>query len=278
MIAQFAYALRPMERRTAANGVVYYISPLLERRGVPHAFSTRLGGKSPPPFDSLNLGNPSGCATQDDYGRIYENYDLLQHAVGLARRTRCWVHQVHGGAVVEVDGNFESGVKADAMVTGDHSRILAVRVADCVPVLLATDDGSRVAAIHAGWRGVIAGIVPAAVSRLRLSASSSATLVCAIGPSISLDAFEVGPEVIAQFRQQFGPGAPVKARDDDGKSHVDLRAAIALQLRSAGLCAENIDISDRCTFRDADEFFSHRRDRGVTGRMAALISPAGSAG
>src|SRR5687767_7608958 len=125
-----------MERRTATNGVVYYASPLLEQRRVPHAFSTRLGGISPPPFDSLNLGNPSGCAAQDDYGRIYANYELLQNAIGVAGRQRCWVHQVHGGTVVDVDDLFESGVKADAMVTSDARKILAVRVADCVPVLL----------------------------------------------------------------------------------------------------------------------------------------------
>ena len=262
-----------MERRAAANGVVYYASPLLERRGVPHAFSTRVGGQSPPPFDSLNLGNPSGCASQDDYGRIYANYDLLQAAIGVAGRTRCWVHQVHGGMVVDVAEHFESGVKADAMVTSDLSKILAVRVADCVPVLLATDDGARVAAVHAGWRGVTAGIVPTAVARLRVR--EPYRVLAAIGPCISFDGFEVGPEVIEQFRQHFGADAPLNTRAD-GKGHVDLRAAIALQLQRAGIARGEIDISDRCTVRDADEFFSHRRDAGVTGRMAALISPAGS--
>ena len=135
--------------------MVYYASPLLEHAGVPHAFSARVGGVSPPPFDSLNLGNPSGCDVQDDYPRIYQNYDLLQAAAGLTGRTRCWVHQVHGGTVIDTPrgGEFESGVKADAMVSDDAGRILAVRVADCVPVLLATRDGRRVAAIHAGGAG-----------------------------------------------------------------------------------------------------------------------------
>jgi YfiH family protein len=255
--------------------VIYYASPLLEARGVPHAFSTRLGGKSPPPFDSLNLGNPSGCDMQDDYGRIYENYDLLQDAIGVAGRTRCWVHQVHGGTVVEAADGFESGVKADGMVSDDPTKILAVRVADCVPVLLATDDGAHVAAIHAGWRGVIEQVVPAAAGRVRLRTPGN--LVAAIGPSISAEAFEVGPEVIQRFRDRFGDEAPVRMRGD-GRGHVDLRAAIALQLRAAGVAANHIDISGRCTVRDGDEFFSHRRDRGVTGRMAALISPAGNAG
>ena len=264
-----------MERRVARNGVVYYVSPLLEARGVRHAFSTRLGGKSPPPFDSLNLGNPSGCDVQDDYGRIYQNYDLLQDAIGVAGLTRCWVHQVHGGTVVEAEDEFESGVKADAMVSDDRTKILAVRVADCVPVLLATDDGAHVAAIHAGWRGVIEQVVPAAADRVRFRTPRN--LVAAIGPSISAQAFEVGPEVIERFRDRFGDAAPITMRQD-GKGHVDLRAAIALQLRAAGVSADHIDISDRCTVRDRNQFFSHRRDRGVTGRMAALISPAGDGG
>lgn len=263
-----------LQRRAAAAGPVYYVSPLLESRGVPHAFSTRIGGLSPAPFDSLNLGNPSGCATQDDYGRIYQNYDLLQAAAGLGGRERCWVHQVHGGAVISIHRGqpFESGAKADALVTDDADRIAAVRVADCVPVLIATDDGRAVAAVHAGWRGVIAGVVPNAVAAVRqLAGDDAAAVVAAIGPCIGFDAFEVGPEVIEQFEATFA-AAPVRRRED-GKGHVDLRQAIRLQLRALGLDDPRIDATDRCTFRDGDEFFSHRRDQGVTGRMAALIAP-----
>ena len=253
--------------------MVYYASPLLERAGVQHAFSTRLGGISAPPFDSLNLGNPSGCDVQDDYPRIYQNYDLLQAAVGLAGRERCWVHQVHGGAVVEIPRGepFESGAKADAMVSDDAGRILAVRVADCVPVLLATADGTRVAGIHAGWRGVTAEVVPAAY-RVLLRERATATILAAIGPCIGFESFEIGPEVLEQFAAAFGPEAPIRRRD--GKGYVDLRAAIRVQLLRLGVPTDQIDTTDRCTVCDADEFFSHRRERGITGRMAALISPA----
>ena len=259
-----------LERRIASNGVVFYESSLLRSRGVPHAFSTRLGGMSPRPFDSLNLGNPSACDRQDDYERIYDNYRMLQGAIGVDGRMRCWVHQVHGGevAVVERGRPFESGVKADAMIGDDPAKVLAVRVADCVPVLLGSDDGRRVAAVHAGWRGVVAGIVPNAVRAL------ASNVVAAIGPCIGFDHFEVGPEVLDQFERAFNGHAPLRRRDD-GKGHVDLREAIRLQLLAAGVGDDRIDTTDRCTFRDADEFFSHRRDKGVTGRMAALISPAG---
>src|SRR3954469_2034723 len=104
-----------LHRDVSPDGVVFYASPLPRGAGVPHAFATRLGGISPPPFDSLNLGNPSGCDIQDDYPRIYENYALLQNAIGLQTRQRCWVHQVHGGDVIRVTDTFESGEKADAM-------------------------------------------------------------------------------------------------------------------------------------------------------------------
>lgn len=152
------------------------------------------------------------------------------------------------------------------MVSDDPSRVLAVRVADCVPVLLASDDGRCVAAVHAGWRGLIAGAV---INALKLMPDPT-SCVAAIGPCIGFEAFEVGREVLAEFERTFGVEAPIRRRDD-GKGYVDLRAAIALQLRRAKLAADRIDATDRCCFRDKDEFFSHRRDHGVTGRMAALI-------
>src|SRR5688572_18674267 len=150
-----------MERRTAENGVVYYSSPLLERAGVPHAFSTRRGGVSLPPFDSLNLGNPSGCDLKDDGERIEASYAKLFEAIGCAGRPRCRMHQVHGAIVHEVhrDQPFENGQQGDALLSDDPTRVIAIRVADCVPILLSTLDGALVAAVHAGWRGVVAGVV-----------------------------------------------------------------------------------------------------------------------
>jgi YfiH family protein len=261
-----------LDRRTSPAGVVYYASRLLDAVGVPHAFSTRVGGVSAAPFDSLNLGNPSGCDTQDPWERVYENYALLQSAIGIADRERLWVHQVHGGAVhaVRAGEPFESGIKGDAMTSDDPHRVIAVRVADCVPVLVASGDGRLVAAIHAGWRGVIANVVGAAIDQMRVRGGDQ--FVAAVGPCIGFDVFEVGPEVVVEFERVFGAGAPVR-RTDDGKGRVDLREAVRLQLRSSGVGEDRIDSTDRCTARHADEFFSHRRDRGVTGRMAALIAP-----
>jgi YfiH family protein len=265
-----------LQKRSAPNGVVFYASPLLDAAGAPHAFSTRLGGLSPAPFDSLNLGNPNGCAVQDDYPRIWQNYDRLRAAAGCPAGDICRVHQVHGAGVARVRRGepFDVATKADAVVGDDPARVLSVRVADCVPVLIATDDGRTVAAVHAGWRGVIANVVGGAIAAM--GDARPTRLRAAVGPCIGFNAFEVGPEVLAEFDRAFGPDAPsLVCRRDDGKGHVDLRAAVHLQLLALGLTPDQIDTTDRCTVRDRDEFFSHRRDNGVTGRLAAIIAPAG---
>ncbi len=259
-------------RKNDPSGVVFYASPQLEAIGVPHAFSTRLGGTSAAPFESLNLGNPNGCAIQDDRPNIAENYRRLFAAIGCEGRHWCRVHQVHENrAVVALDRAFDPSIKADAIVTQSVDCVATVRVADCVPILLASDDGRTVAAVHAGWRGVISGIAESAVRLMCESASITADrLIAAIGPCISRESFEVGPEVIAEFRRVFGDDAPLDERLD-GKGHVDLREAIRLQIERLGIA--RIDTTDCCTHRDADEFFSHRREKGVTGRLAAAISP-----
>ena len=264
-----------LHRTISSTGVVTYISPLLCQLGVPHAFSTRIGGISRKPFDSLNLGNPNGCEIQDLRDNIRRNYHVLQQAAGCGEGELVYLHQVHGAHVVRVsrDRPHDNNLKGDALVSDDPARVLSVRVADCVPILLSSDDGGIVAAVHAGWRGVIAQVLVAALEELNRSSDVPARrVVAAIGPSIGFDAFEVGPEVIEQFEKTFGPGAPVRRRPD-GKGHVDLRELLRRQLRSAGLPDDQIDSTDRCTHAQEDEFFSHRRDRGLTGRMAAIISP-----
>jgi hypothetical protein len=218
----------------------------------------------------MNLGNPSGVELQDDERNIDENYRRLQAVIGIERNERCSVHQVHGAQVVRVveGGPHDRKQKADVLVTTDARRVLSVRVADCVPVLMASADGRVVAAVHAGWRGVITGAVPAALKEMGVSPSQ---IMAGVGPSIGQNAFEVGPEVVAEFERVFGTDNGIVRRRDDGKGHVDLKGAIRQQLLQAGVQDGNIDVTDRCSYRDAEEFFSHRRDNGVTGRMAALI-------
>ena len=270
--------LAPMlEARIGGYGVRYYASAKLEAIGVRHAFSTRIGGISPAPFDSLNLGNPNGCALQDDYDRIWKNYARLSSSIDCPAEPPLRVHQVHGAEVASVSagGEFDTSCKADAIVSEDRERVISVRTADCVPLLFSSGDGRMVAAVHAGWRGIVAGVIPAVIGRMTEGRCAGGSIVAAIGPCIGRDAFEVGDAVAEEFRKAFGKSAVV-GMSQEGKAVIDLRLAARLQLLAAGVGEENIDTTDRCTVTHRDEFYSHRRDRGVTGRMAAIIAPGRS--
>ena len=263
-----------LERREI-DGIVIYASPLLEGVGVPHAFSTRIGGVSGKPFDSMNLGTVGSgdSGAQDSIENIRANQKLIRGAIGCAAREACNVHQVHGADVLTASPGepFENGRKADAILSNDPGRVVSVKYADCVPILLASEDGRFVGAIHAGWRGLIAGAVPAAVAMLK--DRHPGEVLAAVGPCIGYDAFEVGPEVLRAFVGRFGECAPIRREGEKGR--VDLREAVRRQLNEAGVT--RIDLTDRCTVRDEDEFFSHRRDNGITGRMAAFIGARGDA-
>jgi len=261
-----------LKRRIADNGVVFYASPLLETLGVAHAFSTRIGGVSEGVFASLNLGNPSGTL-QDSSDNIAQNMRRFMAAAGCDGKMLRKVFQVHGRHLVWMnkDSDCADPPSADAIACDDPRCAACVRVADCVPVLLASGDGKMVAAVHAGWRGVVAGVAPAAVAALNERLGRGSEIFAAIGPSIGPGHFEVGIEVVEEFRRVLGTAAPAQLKCG-GKAHVDLRAAIAMQLRESGVDAGHIDSTDRCTFRDEDEFFSHRRQRSVSGRMAAIIA------
>jgi YfiH family protein len=255
-----------LEPLISDSGVRVLVSPRLRGLDVPHAFATRVGGVSAGPYASLNFGSPMEIEGRDAAANIGENYRRLLEAAGLGGRTLVEVHQVHGCAVHAGAGASPSP-KADAIVVSDAAHAAAIRTADCAPVLIASGDGALVAAVHAGWRGAVLGVVRAAVAALRERGAGK--LIAAIGPCISKDAFEVGPEVVGEFRRAFG-AAPVHPHPTDpGKGMIDLRAALAQQLRGAGI--EEIDVDDHCTVRDAGLFFSHRREKGLTGRMAAVI-------
>jgi YfiH family protein len=268
-------------------------SRLFSERSIPHAFTTRIGGVSPAPFDSLNFGNPGDLPAErrDPATNIRANFDLISRDILGNQPTRAiaQVHQVHGSDVhiVSRDDRIASDPlqgntadpKADALVTDDPARLIAVRVADCCPILLATDDGRAVAAVHAGWRGVISGVCTNA-ARILVNRFSGAptSLIAAIGPCIGPDAFEVGPEVADEFRRAFAAADHPKIIIDraGAKPHIDLQAALRAQLLAFGLPNDRIDTFAHCTVHarhtdGAPLFFSHRRDQALTGRMIAII-------
>jgi len=205
----------------------------------------------------------------------------LQVALGCPEALRAWVRQVHGRNVellerepegeygetleAEVRDRFSGQLAADAIVSAERV-MLTVRVADCVPVLLASADGRVVGAAHAGWRGVVGNVVEKTIRAM--SEAGAREILAAIGPAISVENFEVGAEVAEEFARQ-GSGAAVRAGAGGGKPHIDLQGAIRVQLERAGV--KRVDGNEVCTYRDAGEFYSHRRDAGKTGRMAGII-------
>lgn len=279
-----------MQIITHHNGCVTLQSDLLNQAGITHAFSTRVGGTSHAPFDSLNVGQPVPGQPTDAPAAISENIRLLKAAIDCNALPLVAVRQVHGDVVHRVTpGDLaraeqlainagkeltndpmlaEHPIEADAMISDMPDALVGVRMADCVPILVATRDGRCVAAVHAGWRGVVAGIAGIAIKQLcELADVNASQIVAAVGPCIGLSVFEVGHEVADAFGEA-GLGEHVD-RTLGVKPHIDLAAAVAAQLRSAGV--EEIDEANLCTTDKADLFFSHRRDNGATGRMAAII-------
>lgn len=263
--------------QTAVAPKLIFSSTLLACR-VPHAFTTRQGGVSGGIFSSLNFGNPGDLPTdqRDPSTNIRTNIAAVARELKSANRRVVEVHQVHGAAVHIVrsgkpDHPTPLDTKADALVTDDPSRLIAVRVADCTPVLLTSADGRVVGAVHAGWRGVIAGVLPSTIKIMQ--SLGARDLHIAIGPCISAAHFEVGPDVAAEFVRVFGPGNTFLSPHPTtpGKSIVDLKASLGAQARE--LDATAIDILPHCTVSSPELFFSHRRDAGRTGRMMAIIGP-----
>lgn len=229
---------------------------------VVHGFSNRLGGVSEGHFASLNLGKKWG----DDPTAVDENRRRLAAAGGFGLERLVQVRQVHGRRVVraaEVDADTE----ADAIwTTAEEGLVVAVSTADCVPVLLVDEDRRVCAAIHSGWRSTVADIVGATVDVLTREAGiDPASLRAAIGPCIELDAFEVGPEVAAQF------DVDLVAIEGYAKPHVDLVGAVRRQLAAAGLEPSRIVRVGACTHANPDTYFSYRRDGTGTGQHLSFI-------
>jgi YfiH family protein len=260
------------------------VSKTLENAGFRHAFSTRAGGVSEPPFDSLDF------AILRDAARLHENQRRLAEAVGFDPARLFQTRQVHGRAVVVAGGDPREVIdrEADVLIAEPGSGdAVAVRVADCVPVLIADPLTGRVAAVHAGWRGVVADAVGAGVRKLvrersadRRASSSSrdgGDFVAAIGPCIGPCCFEVGADVGRAIERATTADTIARRDEARDKVFVDLRTAVRAQLRELGLSDNAIDdVPDRtragCTRCDAARFYSYRRDRDASGRLLAVIA------
>jgi polyphenol oxidase len=221
-----------------------------------HGFSTREGGVSSGSFSTLNLGG-----SDDDAQLVEKNRFRALDALQLTETTICLLKQVHGTIVKEAAAERQEG---DALVSNRKDVTLAISVADCYPVLFHDPVNSVIGAAHAGWRGTCGGIVTNTIRSMTDLGADPHNIKVAIGQGICQEHFEVGPEVIQQFRTA---GFPEHTRTE---KTIDLNACIRWQLAALRVQEKNIWSMNRCTY-EAD-FFSYRRDKGITGRMWGLIS------
>ena len=258
-------------------GPEYLWSKVLLGAGFQHAFFTRKGGHSPPPFDSLHFGSVG-----HSHEILLANLSDASSVLGVDPDRLYLATQVHGRDVAVISGSENRDEvlerEADAIVSGAPGVGCGVKVADCVPILVADRDTGAVAAIHSGWQGTVANVAAAGVEALRrvTGHAGAGVLLAAIGPHIELCCFEVGEDVAARL-DACTPGRPVDRRAGQ-RPHVDLRKIVRAQLLALGLSDVDIDDVRGCTQCDPTRFYSYRRDKDASGRhLAAIVARAKSA-
>lgn len=224
------------------------------------ATTTRSGGFSAPPFDSFNLGQHVG----DDSIAVNKNREQLKQSLELTCDP-VWLNQTHSDIVLPAESTVTTP-NADASFTQQRMLPCVVLTADCLPVLLCNQAGTEVAAVHAGWRGILNGIINNTVHAM---ASAPKTLIAWLGPAIGPQAFEVGPEVFELFTEQNPAFASAFTTKDKDHYLANIYELAKIQLEASGVTA--VFGGDFCTVSDPTKFYSYRRDQGKTGRMASLI-------
>lgn len=227
--------------------------------GVKACSTTRHGGVSLPPYDSLNLGTHVG----DEERAVAVNRQRLVVGASLPQMP-VWLEQMHGTRVVRLDGQTPTDLQADAVYSNVPGQVCAVMTADCLPVLFCSQAGDEVAAAHAGWRGLCNGVLE---QTLAAFAAQPGSISAWLGPAIGPQQFEVGPEVRAAFIAADAVAAAAFTPQGD-KFLADIYLLARQRLQRAGI--HTIYGGDRCTVSEISHFFSYRRD-GITGRLASLI-------
>lgn len=258
------------------KGIYYYVIDNFEKTGlVKHLFTTRIGGVSPKPYYSLNLGLKTG----DKVDNIKKNFLKVFEIIDTCEKNAVFSNQVHGTNIQIIDdklltdnvyGRLSDGV--DGLVTNIKNITLVTFYADCVPIFF-LDKGKKVVGLaHAGWRGTVKGIACKMIDVLIEKFNSRfEDILVGIGPSIGKCCFEVGEEVFSEFEKAYPDIIDYIAHKNLDKYYIDLWKANELILMKKGILPNNITISGLCTSCNTDLFFSYRKENGKTGRMAALI-------
>jgi len=251
------------------NGIRYFTFDVFPHR-VTHAVFTRQGGVSPEPWASLNVGGTVG----DEATRVRENRYRSFTALGRRIDSLFDVWQVHSADAVCADAPRDPNkelIQADIILTDKPGVTLYMRFADCVPILFYDPQQGVVGLAHAGWLGTVRGTTSSAVRTMCENyGSKPENIRAAIGPSIGVDHYEVGHDVIAKVHESFKADAEELLQTRAGKTYFDLWKANAHQLQQAGV--EKIEIAGLCTACHLDDWFSHRAEKGKTGRFGALIA------
>ena len=251
------------------NGLRYYSFDIFSNAVIQAVF-TRRGGVSPAPWQSLNLGGSVG----DDPVRVAEN---RKHVFQTMRRDVASIHDVwlvHGTNIVYADAPRpleQPSAKADILFTDNPEVSLYMRFGDCVPIMLHDPIRKVIGLAHAGWMGTVSGVAKAAVEGMHSRyGCKPENIIAGIGPSIGVDHYEVGPDVISQLREKHYHDADKVLQTRNGNTFLDLWAANSIQLQNAGV--EQIELSGVCTACHLDDWFSHRAEKGKTGRFGALMA------
>ena len=255
------------------NGVKVLVCRALEENGFVNGFSTRIGGVSAFPVNSLNL---SGLDIDSAENLAENRQRFLQFFEGDYDIVSSWqTHSADVRIVENIEDAKDSNQKSDALISNLESIIIGVKTADCVPILLGDVKTNAFAAVHAGWRGTVKSIVVKAFEKMRERYKTDAKdLVCAIGPAASGKNYEVGQDVINAFEEKFSTCGKLFVKTREGHALVDLHLANREQLLSIGVWSENIYSAPLCTMERPDLFFSYRVEKklyGTTGRLMSVI-------
>lgn len=256
------------------NGVKILVCRALEEKGFANGFSTRLGGVSAFPANSLNLAG----FDEDARENILENRKRFLHVFD-EDYTLATAWQVHGDAIKIVENLDEAkdgNGRFDALISNLDAVLVAVKIADCVPVLIGDAKTKSFAAIHAGWRGTAQSIVVKTIEEMRREFDAKPeNLTCAIGASASRENYEIGQDVIDAFRENFTDSENIFTTTRDNHALVDLPLANRQQLIAAGVAPENIYAAPFCTIERTDLFFSYRAEKKLYGKTGRLLSVIG---
>jgi len=251
------------------NGLSYYKFEIFPEN-LTQAVFTRQGGVSPPPWDSLNVGGSIG----DDLAHVRANRIRSFQALGRVPESIHDVWQVHSADVVyaeeprPLDAPYQ---KADIMLTDNPRVTLFMRFADCTPILLYDPQKQVIGIVHSGWLGTVRGAARVAADAMRRRyGSNPADILAAIGPAIGPDHYEIGEDVIVQVKEMFGPDSESLLERHGESIHFNLWKANQLLLEEAGV--KQIETAEICTACHLDDWFSHRGEKGKTGRFGALIA------